>query len=218
MAATYDGRVDPERPPRVPTELRTDRLRLRRWRDGDRRPFAAMNADPEVMAMFPAPLRADESDALVGRIEAQFEERGFGLWAVEVPASGPEPGLPFVGFVGLVVPTFDMPFTPCVEIGWRLAREVWGRGYATEGAQEVLRCAFVDIGLAEVLSFTAVGNHRSRRVMQRIGMTHDPVDDFDHPSVPAGHGLERHVLYRITAVGWRARAAAAPSGVSEDVR
>lgn len=193
-----------ERPDRAPSELRTERLLLRRWRETDRAPFAAMNADPEVMELFPAPLTVAESDALVDRIEVHFAEHGFGLWAVEVPGAGTDPGVAFIGFVGLLVPTFTASFTPCVEIGWRMSRAAWGHGYAPEAATEVLRCAFEDICLAEVQSFTAVANHRSRRVMEKIGMTHDPADDFDHPSLPSGHPLERHVRYRLAAADWRA--------------
>ncbi len=157
------------------------------------------------MEMLPALLTTTESDALAARIEAHFDEHGFGLWAVDATPDAEGTGASFVGFVGIAVPGFDAPFTPCVEIGWRLAREVWGRGYATEAAEEVARCAFEDIGLAEVLSFTAVGNHRSRQVMARIGMTHDAADDFDHPGLPEGHRLERHVRYRLPVDRWRAR-------------
>ena len=140
--------------------LTTDRLLLRRWRDDDREPFAALNADPVVMEFFPSTLTRAASDALVDRIEQHFDEHGFGLWAVEVTA-----GAPFIGFVGLSVVPFDAHFTPAVEVGWRLAREHWGRGYATEGARAALAFAFGDIGLAEVVSFTAVANRRSRAVM-----------------------------------------------------
>lgn len=179
-----------------PQELRTDRLWLRRWSPEDRAPFASLNADPLVMEHFPAVLSREESDALVSRIEASFERRGFGVWAVEIPTI-----TRFAGFIGLSVPAFDAPFTPCVEIGWRLAREHWGAGYAPEGARAALDFAFGALGLAEVVSFTAQGNRRSRRVMEKIGMAHDPADDFDHPSLPAGHPLRRHVLYRKTQRG-----------------
>jgi RimJ/RimL family protein N-acetyltransferase len=181
-------------------ELRTERLVLRSWRDSDREPFAALNADPVVMEHFVAPLSHAESDALVDRIEAAFEEHGWGLWAVEVPGVAE-----FIGFIGLAVPGFDAPFTPCVEVGWRLARSAWGHGYAPEGATEALRFAFDDLGLDEVVSFTSVGNAKSRRVMEKLGMTHDPADDFDHPRVPAGHRISRHVLYRIRCSASRPR-------------
>lgn len=184
----------------LPRELTTERLLLRRWRPSDRRPFARLNADPRVMEHFPAPLTREESDRMVQRIEAQFEQRGFGLWALEVPGV-----VDFAGFVGLLIPSFTAPFTPCVEIGWRLAVEHWGQGYAPEGARAVLRFAFEQAGLAEVLSFTATGNTRSRRVMEKIGMSYDAADEFDHPSLPAGHRLERHVLYRIKSGEHEAR-------------
>lgn len=185
--------------------LVTERLVLRRWRDGDRGPFADMNADPAVMEHFPATLTRAESDALVDRIEAEFSTRGFGLWAVEVAETGS-----FIGFTGLSVPRFDAHFTPAVEIGWRLARSAWGHGYASEAARRVLRFAFEERRLAEVVSFTATGNLRSQAVMRRIGMTHDPADDFDHPLLPEGHRLRRHALWRMSAARHRAVAGGAP--------
>ena len=171
--------------------LRTERLALRQWRDDDLGPFAALNADPEVMEHFPATLSRAESDAFVERMRAGIEERGFGLWAVEVVETGE-----FAGFVGLAEPRFDAHFTPAVEIGWRLGRAHWGRGYATEAARAAAAFAFDELRLAELVSFTAAVNGRSRRVMERLGMTHDPADDFDHPNVPEGP-LRRHVLYRL---------------------
>jgi RimJ/RimL family protein N-acetyltransferase len=173
-------------------ELRTDRLRLRRWLPADRDPFAAINADPAVMEYFPATLSREESDALATRIEAHFDRHGFGLWAVETPGVAQ-----FAGFVGLSVPAFNAHFTPCVEIGWRLAVEHWGRGYATEAARAVLTSGFETLGLSEIVSFTVPGNLTSRRVMERIGMVHDPADDFDLPTPPEGHPFRRHVLYRM---------------------
>ncbi|GAA4574338.1 GNAT family N-acetyltransferase [Planotetraspora kaengkrachanensis] len=170
--------------------LETERLSLRRWREGDLEPFAALNADPVVMEHFPAALSRDESDALARRIEAGFEEHGFGLWAVEADGT-------FLGFTGLSVPRFTAAFTPCVEIGWRLARHAWGYGYATEAASAVLDDAFGRLGLPEVVSFTAVGNLRSQAVMRRIGMSRDPAEDFDHPALAEDSPLRRHVLYRI---------------------
>jgi ribosomal-protein-alanine N-acetyltransferase len=181
--------------------LTTERLVLRPWRDADRPPFAALNADPAVMEHFPGTLERAESDAFADGIMRHFERHGFGLWAVEVPGEAP-----FVGFVGLSVPRFDAHFTPAVEIGWRLRRASWDRGYATEAAAAALEHGFDVVGLAEVVSFTAPENVRSRRVMERLGMTHDPADDFDHPSLPPGHRLRRHVLYRLTADAWRASA------------
>ena len=171
--------------------LTTDRLVLRRWRDEDREPFAALNADPVVREHFPSTQTRDESDASVDHFERHFDAHGFGLWAVEV-----KDGAPFIGFGGLSVVPFDAHFTPAVEIGWRLAREHWGRGYASEGARAALAYAFGDLALGEVVSFTAVANRRSRAVMERIGMTHDPADDFDHPRLAADSPILRHVLYR----------------------
>jgi len=165
---------------------------LRQWRAADRAPFAAMNADPVVMAYFPAPLTRAESDAFADAIEAHHRVHGFGLWALELPGVAP-----FAGFVGLSVPGFTAPFTPCVEIGWRLAAAHWGRGYATEAARAVLAHAWDVVGLDEVVSFTTAGNDRSRAVMTRIGMRHDRAADFDHPRLVAGHPLRPHVLYRI---------------------
>jgi ribosomal-protein-alanine N-acetyltransferase len=175
-------------------ELDTARLRLRRWRREDREPFAAMNADPEVMEFFLAPLTRAQSDELIERIEQGFEQHGFGLWALEVRESKQ-----LVGFTGLSVPEFEADFTPAVEVGWRLARPAWGQGYATEAALAALGFGFKRVGLEEVVSFTSVGNHRSRAVMGRIGMSRDPGEDFDNPMIPAGHPLRRHVLYRLRA-------------------
>ena len=180
--------------------LRTNRLVLRRWRDSDLDPFAALNADPEVMEHFPAPLTRAESDALIDRVEAHLDECGFGLWAVEVAETGE-----FIGFAGLSTPRLPAHFMPAVEIGWRLARSAWGRGYASEAAHRTLKFGFQDVNLPEIVSFAAIGNLRSQAVMARIGMTHDPVDDFEHPLVPEGSRLRRHVLYRLTAERWAAR-------------
>jgi len=176
----------------LPEELRTARLRLRRWRPTDAEPFAALNADPRVMEHFPALLSREESDILVRRIEDRFDQRGFGLWAVEIMGV-----TPFAGFVGLSVPHFETAFTPCVEIGWRLAAEFWGHGFATEGARAALNFGFESLGLYEIVSFTVPANLRSRRVMEKLGMIHHRADDFDHPLLPVGHPLRRHVLYRI---------------------
>jgi len=181
-------------------EIRTERLLLRRWRDEDRAPFAAINADPEVTALLSGPLDAAGSDALIGRIEDGFERRGFGLWAVEVVGAAP-----LVGFTGMSVPRFETHFTPCVEIGWRLAAAHWGHGYATEAARAVLTHAWDAVALDEVVSFTTAGNERSRAVMARLGMRRDPADDFDHPALPPGHVLRRHVLYRIARPADRPR-------------
>lgn len=176
----------------------SERLILRRPREADREPCARMNADPRVMELFPATLSREESDALVDRIGAHLEEHGFTWWAAELRETGE-----FIGFIGLAVPSFEAAFTPCVEIGWRLAAEFWGRGLATEGARAVVEYAFTDLGLDELVSFTTVGNMRSRRVMEKLGMTRDADDDFDHPRLPEGHPLRRHVLYRLRREDWQ---------------
>jgi len=175
-------------------ELRTPRLLLRRWRAADREPFAALNADPRVVEHLGRPLTRGESDAIIARLEAQFEERGFGLWAVEVPGRAP-----LIGMVGLSTPAFEAPFTPCVEVGWRIAYEHWGEGYATEAARAALSFGFERLGLLEIVSFTVPANLRSRRVMEKLGMRRDPAEDFEHPALPPGHALRRHVLYRLAA-------------------
>lgn len=187
----YSNKLDARCP--MATEILTERLRLREWVAADREPFAALNADPLVMEYFLAPLSRAESDALVDRIEAKCQKFGFGFWAVEVPGVAP-----FAGFIGISVPSFETPFTPCVEIGWRLAREHWNRGYATEGARAALGYAFCSLHLPEIVAFTARGNARSRRVMEKLGMRHDAHGDFAHPQIPVGHPLRSHVLYRIS--------------------
>ncbi len=168
----------------------TERLRLRAWRPEDREPFAALNADPVVMEHFVAPLDRGESDAVADKIEADLAERGWGLWAAERLDTGA-----FIGFIGLSIPGFEADFTPCVEIGWRLAKEHWGQGFAPEGARDAVRFAFEELDLEEIVSFTYVGNRSSRRVMEKIGMR--PTHEFDHPRVPAGHRIRRHVLYTL---------------------
>jgi RimJ/RimL family protein N-acetyltransferase len=176
------------------TELLTERLRLRRWLPRDRAPFAALNADPEVMRYFPNPLSREQSDAFVDQIELRFEREGWGFWALEERATHA-----FLGFTGLSRPSFAAHFMPAVEIGWRLARAAWGRGYAAEAARAASAFGFEHAGLTEIVSFTTAANERSRAVMRRLGMTHDPGEDFDHPSLPAGDALRRHVLYRLSA-------------------
>lgn len=172
--------------------LETERLLLRAWRDDDREPFAALNADPRVMEYMPGCLSRQESDALADRIAAHLRQNGFGLFATEL-----RDARKFIGFIGLSVPSFQAHFTPCVEIGWRLAAEYWNNGLATEGARAAVRYAFNTLHLDELVSFTVPANAPSRRVMEKIGMTHNPEDDFDHPNLPAGHPLRRHVLYRL---------------------
>jgi RimJ/RimL family protein N-acetyltransferase len=172
--------------------LETERLRLRNWHPSDREPFAQLNDDPRVMEFFPKRLTREESDAMIGRIEDHFRSKGFGLYAAELRSDGR-----FIGYVGLHTPTFETHFTPCVEIGWRLASDVWGQGFATEGARAVVHYAFYELGLDEIVSFTVPANYRSIRVMQKLGMTHDMAGDFEHPNLPVGHPLRRHVLYRL---------------------
>ena len=173
------------------SELRTKRLVLRRWRTEDGAAFVALNADPNVGEFLPRMTRAD-SNAAVDRIERHFAERGFGFWALEITGV-----TSFAGMVGLAVPRFQAHFTPCVEIGWRLASQYWNHGYATEAAQAALDFGRDELALAEIVAFTVPENVRSRRVMERLGMTRDPRDDFDHPMLAEGDPLRRHVLYRI---------------------
>ena len=172
--------------------LVTDRLVMRRWRDADRAPFHALNSDDRVMATIGPPMSRAESDAFMNRFEHHFDEHGYGLWCVELDGES-------IGFTGLHHPWFR----DGVEIGWRLRSTVWGRGYATEAARAALEFGFRDAGLDEIISFTAVTNDRSRRVMAKIGLRHDPDGDFDHPGVPDGNPLRPHVLYRLRATDWR---------------
>lgn len=180
-----------------PIELTTGRPRLRQWRDSDLAPFAALNADARVMEFFPSTFSAQASAAAVERWRAQIAERGWGLWAVETLAAGE-----FIGFVGLQVPAAALPFSPCVEIGWRLAHAHWGKGYASEAARESLRTGFDRLGLEEIVSFTAVGNRRSRAVMERIGMR-ESASTFEHPNVPSGSPLREHCLCRLSRSQFR---------------
>jgi RimJ/RimL family protein N-acetyltransferase len=179
------------------SELRTERLLLRQWRSEDLEPFAALNGDPETMRYFPAPPTRGESDALAERSRRQIEEEGWGLWAVEIRDAAS-----FVGFVGLARPSFEEHFTPAVEVGWRLDRAHWGHGYATEAGRAAVAFGFEELGLEEIVSFTSALNAPSWRVMERLGMSHDPADDFEHPRVPVGHPLRPHVLYRLTRAAW----------------
>jgi len=193
--------------------LKTERLILRQWNEADREPFARMGADPRVMEFLGKTLSREQSDDLADRIEAHFRGHGFSLFATELAESGE-----FIGFIGLAVPAFEAAFTPCVEIGWRLAAEYWNAGLATEGARESMRYAFEELGLAEVVSFTAIGNERSRRVMAKLGMTHDATENFDHPAIPPGDPLRRHVLYRLTREKWAGAAAAQQGGPRHELR
>ena len=178
--------------------LRTERLILRPWRPEDLDPFAALNADDRVTVTLAGSMTRAESDALAARIFDSFATRGFGQWAVELSGVAP-----FIGFIGLSVPSFEAHFTPAVEIGWRLAFDHWGKGYATEGARAVLDFGFTKAGLDEIVSFTAASNTRSRAVMERLGMRCDPKDDFGHERLGRDHPLYRHVLYRLRREDWR---------------
>jgi RimJ/RimL family protein N-acetyltransferase len=179
--------------------LETPRLRLRGWRASDREPFAAMNADPEVTRYLSKPLTREESDAFVDRIVGRWRERGYGLWAVERRSDGA-----FLGFTGLSWQDFESPVTPAIEIGWRLRRDAWGHGYATEAARAALRYAFEELALDEIVSFTTAANTASRRVMERIGLVRDAAADFELPSVPPDHPIRPHIVYRLTRAGWAA--------------
>ena|ERR1019366_1913936 len=165
---------------------------MRWWKQEDREPFARMNADARVMEFFPKTLTREESDATADWIESSFAKHGFGLYALELRETGE-----FIGFTGLAVPAFDAPFMPCVEVGWRVAFDHWGRGLATEAARAALRHGFEELGLTEIVAFTVPANERSRMVMEKIGMTRDPKADFDHPRIPEGSALRRHILYRV---------------------
>jgi ribosomal-protein-alanine N-acetyltransferase len=171
-------------------ELTTERLLLRSWKPADRAPFAALNADPEVMEHFPALLTREESDAAIERFQQRLETYGYTLWALELRGTGE-----FIGFTGIQNVPYDAPFTPAVEVGWRLARSAWGHGYASEAARASLDHGFKTVGLKEIVAMTATTNLRSQAVMERLGMTRDPADDFDHPNVPEGP-LCRQLLYR----------------------
>jgi len=179
--------------------IKTDRLVLRQWRQEDLEPFAKLNADPRVMEYFPSTLSREDSDQLAKRMQTKIEENGCGFWAVSVLGIAE-----FIGFIGLNTldpSTLAVPFAPAVEIGWRLAFDYWGKGYATEGARAALHYGFTTLHFKEIVSFTAVQNMRSRHVMEGIGMHHDPKEDFDHPKLPEGHRLRKHVLYRLKSPG-----------------
>jgi RimJ/RimL family protein N-acetyltransferase len=177
--------------------LITERLLLRRWRDEDRQHFRKLNADQRVMEFMPGLLPPQASDELIERSELHFERHGFGPFAAEL-----YPERKLLGFIGLSVPAFDAPFMPAVEIGWRLDADYWGRGLATEGARAVVRFGFDVAGLESIVSFTVPENLRSRRVMEKLGMEHNPSDDFEHPRLPEGHPLRHHVLYRLHRQAW----------------
>jgi RimJ/RimL family protein N-acetyltransferase len=182
----------------VPIALRTPRLLLREWRDEDREPFAAMCADPEVMRYYPPKPDRAASDAWIGGMRRHYDEHGFAYWAVELPGEAS-----LIGAIGMTRVRPPMPFAPAVEIGWRLARAYWGQGYAGEAARAVLDDGFGRLGIGEIVAFTVPANRRSWRLMERLGMSHDPSDDFDHPRLAEGHPLRRHVLYRLRRGGPR---------------
>lgn len=173
--------------------LRTKRLRLRPWRNDDLDALAAMNADPDVMRYFPKCLNRDGSAEMMARNTQHMQRHGFAWWALEVPGVSS-----FAGGVSLLMPGFDAHFTPAFEIGWRLPKAFWGKGYATEAARAVLDFAFYHIGLSEVVSYTTVDNEQSRKVMTRLGMTNRSADNFGHPLLPFNHPFKHHVLYRLT--------------------
>lgn len=179
-------------------ELRTDRLLLRPWRESDCEPFAQLNADPEVMRYLQGPRSRERSDASIASMERQFAEQGWGLWALEVIATGE-----FIGFTGLARSDFDAHFTPAVEVGWRLARQAWGHGYATEAGAAAVRFGLGPGGIPDIMSWTAAINSPSRAVMARLGFRHDPAADFEHPRVPPGDPIRPHVLYRLPTDGPR---------------
>jgi RimJ/RimL family protein N-acetyltransferase len=171
--------------------IETNRLILPRWKSSDAEPFISLNADPRVMEFFPATLSRAESEAMISRIEEKIRQQGLGFWAAELKETKS-----FIGFIGLNVPSYPLPFSPCVEIGWRLAFDYWGKGYAQEGARAALALGFGKLRLREIVSFTTLDNIRSRRVMEAVGMKYDAHGDFDHPRVPKDHPLRKHVLYR----------------------
>jgi RimJ/RimL family protein N-acetyltransferase len=171
-------------------ELETERLYLRQWQSADREPFAVLNSDPRVMEFFPSILTREQSDAMASRCASLIQERGWGFWVAETKS-----GHDFIGFIGLHIPSAELPFSPCVEIGWRLAFPYWGRGLASEGARAVLRFGFETLNLPEIVSFTALGNRRSLAVMERLGMHNS--GRFEHPQLPEGSPLRSHYLYRL---------------------
>jgi RimJ/RimL family protein N-acetyltransferase len=177
--------------PTCPSEIVTPRLRLRRLKESDTDAFIVMNADVNVMEFFPHPWSIEESKAALSRIQQAFDDRGFGIYAIETSDT-------FLGIVGLSVPSFDAPFTPCIEILWRLGFPWWGKGYATEAAEAVLRMAFQTLSLKEVVAFTTRNNLRSIGVMKKLGMVRDRDGDFDHPAIQEA-SLKPHVLYRLSA-------------------
>lgn len=175
--------------------IKTARLLLRQWKQEDFQPFSEMSLDERVMEFFPSPLDAKESEAVASTCQALIKERGWGFWAVELNENKK-----FIGFIGLHIPTADLPFSPCVEVGWRLAHPYWGKGYATEGAKATLRFGFSALGLKEIVAFTSVLNKKSINVMLKSGM--ERPEEFNHPDIPSNHRLYPHVVYRLSREKW----------------
>lgn len=180
-----------------PLIIRTQRLILRPWRNSDLKPFADLNADLKVMQFYPSPLSRKESDSLAEKIQREFFLRGYGFWAVEIPGE-----YDFIGYIGLNYWNLNMSFAPCIDVGWRLASEHWGKGYATEGARAALKYGFEVLEFSEIVAMATIGNVKSHRVMERLGMRHDPAENFEHPMVPKGDPLSWRVLYRLTRKEW----------------
>jgi RimJ/RimL family protein N-acetyltransferase len=183
-----------------PTMLRTRRLILRQWQESDFLPYARLNADQRVMEFMLGTMTEEETRQSIENIEKHFDAHGFGRWAVEIAESEK-----FIGFVGINIPTYTLPFSPCVEVAWRICANEWGKGYAPEAANEAMRDGFERVGLQEIVSFTTLTNLKSRRVMEKLGMQYCPAEDFDHPMVSEGHHLRRHVLYRMSKADWNLR-------------
>lgn len=180
--------------------VRTQRLILRPWRETDLEPFAKLNADPKVMEFYPSVMTRDNSDALAMKFQREFKGRGYGFWAIEVPGIAD-----FIGYVGLNYWNLDMPFAPCVDVGWRLDSSFWGHGYATEGAEASLHFGFKMLKLFEIVAMATINNTRSKRVMERLGMTTDSAENFEHPKVPKGDPLSWRVLYRLSEKDWSSK-------------
>ena len=183
-----------------PAVLQTRRLILRQWQESDFLPYAKLNADQRVMEFMLGTMTEEETRQSIENIEKHFDAHGFGRWAVQIADSEK-----FIGFVGISIPTYTLPFSPCVEVAWRVCPDEWGKGYAPEAANEAMRDGFERVGLQEIVSFTTLINLKSRRVMEKLGMQYCPAEDFDHPMVPQGHRLRRHVLYRMSKADWNLR-------------
>lgn len=177
--------------------LKTERLILRPWKKSDLEPFCTMNQDPKVMEFYPSTLTKKESDAFAQKIQREYAQRGYGFWAIEVPKIAN-----FIGYVGLNYWDLKMDFAPCIDIGWRLASPFWGKGYATEGAKEVLHYSFENLKLEEIVAMATIGNFRSHRIMEKLGMQHSPKENFHHPKLPKEHPLSLRVLYRLPRKKW----------------